>query len=325
MWRVFLLHSCVICRSMADKGASNMRDDQKGVLAIIAACTVWGLSPLYYAQVSHVSPLEVLSYRGLWSLAFFTLILAIQGRLSEVRQALAKPRQMLIILAGSVMIAANWFGFIYAISTGQGLEASLGYYIFPLVAVVIGMVVFGEFLRRVQWVAVGLAAIGVAVLTIGLGVAPWIALGLAGTFGIYGMIKKHLDIGPVVSVTAEVVLLAPLAVLWIVFYGTGAGGNNDLATHAILALSGPLTASPLILFSFAARRVRMATIGLVQYLNPTLQFGCAAMIMGEVVTRWHAIAFPIIWGALIVYSVSLWRQDRAAAKSASRAATSPTI
>ena len=113
MRRVFLLHSCVICRSMADKGASNMRDDQKGVLAIIAACTVWGLSPLYYAQVSHVSPLEVLSYRGLWSLAFFTLILAIQGRLSEVRQALAKPRQMLIILAGSVMIAANWFGFIY--------------------------------------------------------------------------------------------------------------------------------------------------------------------------------------------------------------------
>lgn len=301
-----------------------MRDDQKGVLAIITACTVWGLSPLYFAQVTHVPPLEVLSYRCLWSLAFFTLILAVQGRLSEIYKAIAAPRQRLIILAGSVMIAVNWFIFIYAISTGQGIEASLGYYIFPLVAVIIGMAVFGEVLRRAQWIAVGMAAVGVIVLTIGLGVAPWIALGLAGSFGIYGMIKKHLDIGPVVSVTAEVVLLAPLAVLLIVFYGSGAGGDNDLTTHAILALSGPLTATPLILFSFAARRVRMATVGLVQYLNPTLQFGCAVLIMGEGVTRWHAIAFPVIWGALIVYSVSLWRQDKAAAKPASSAATSST-
>ncbi|MFT5066907.1 MAG: chloramphenicol-sensitive protein RarD [Yoonia sp.] len=307
-----------------DKGETIMRDDQKGVLAIITACIVWGLSPLYFAQVTHVPPLEVLSYRCLWSLAFFVLILAVQGRLSEVSTAIANPRQMLIILAAAVLIAINWFGFIYAISTGQGIEASLGYYIFPLVAVVIGMGVFGEVLRRAQWIAVGLATIGVAVLTIGLGVAPWIAFVLAGTFGAYGMIKKQLNLGPVVSVTAEVLLIAPFAALWIAFRGTGAGGDNDLATHAILALSGPLTASPLIMFSFAARRVRMATVGLVQYLNPTLQFGCAALIMGEAVTRWHAIAFPIIWTALIVYSVSLWRQDRAVANPASSAATSST-
>ena len=291
-----------------------MREDQKGVLAIIMACTVWGLSPLYYAQVIHVPPLEVLSYRCLWSLAFFILILFFQGRLSEVYMAVVKPRQMLVILAASVLIAINWFGFIYAISTGQGIEASLGYYIFPLVAVVIGMGVFGEVLKRLQWVAVGFAAIGVMVLAIGLGVAPWIALILAGTFGVYGMIKKQLALGSVVSVTAEVLLIAPFAVLWLVFRGTGAGGGNDLVTHAILLLSGPLTASPLIFFSFAARRVSMATVGLVQYLNPTLQFGCAVLIMGEVVTRWHGIAFPIIWTALILYSISLWRQERAAAR-----------
>jgi len=301
-----------------------MRDDQKGVLAIVTACTVWGLSPLYYAQVTHVPPLEVLCYRGLWSLAFFTLILGVQGRLGEVVAAFKDPRQVLVILAGSIMIAANWFGFIYAISTGQGIEASLGYYIFPLVAVVIGMVVFGEVLRRAQWIAVGMAAVGVIVLTVGLGVAPWIALGLAGTFGIYGMIKKHLPLGPVVSVTAEVILLAPLAALWIAIMGTGVGSDNDPTTHAILALSGPITASPLILFSYALRRIRMSTVGLVQYLNPTLQFGCAALIMGEAVTRWHAIAFPIIWAALIVYTVSLWRQDRTASKPASRAGTSST-
>jgi chloramphenicol-sensitive protein RarD len=299
-----------------------MRDDQKGVLAMVMACTVWGLSPLYYAQVSHVPPLEVLCYRSLWSLLFFVIILGAQGRLSEVGTALANPRRALTILAGAVVIAANWFGFIWAISTGQGIEASLGYYIFPLVAVLIGMVVFGETLKRAQWVAVGLAVVAVLVLTIGLGVAPWLALMLALTFGVYGMIKKNSDLGPVVSVTAEVVVLAPFAVAWLVFRGTGAGGDNDIGTHAILALSGPLTASPLIFFSFAARRVRLATIGLVQYLNPTLQFGCA-IAMGGVVTTWHALAFPIIWVALIVYSVSVWRSDKAVAKPVSSAGTVP--
>ncbi len=301
-----------------------MREDQKGILAMVLACMVWGLSPLYYGQLKHVPPLEILCYRSLWSLAFFALILGVQGRLSEVRAALSNPRQVITIFIAASMIAGNWFGFIFAISNGQGIEASLGYYIFPLVAVVIGKLVFAEKLRPAQWVAIGIAAFGVAVLTVGLGVAPWIALWLAATFGAYGMIKKQLPLGPVVSVTSEVLLLAPLAIAWIVVMGTGVGGANDAGTHALLALSGPLTASPLILFSFAARRVRMATVGLVQYLNPTLQFGCAALIMGEAVTQWHAMAFPIIWLGLIVYTVSLWRQDRLAAKASSKVVMSGT-
>lgn len=301
-----------------------MREDQKGVLAMVAACTVWGLSPLYYAQLKHVPPLEILCYRSLWSLGFFLFILGVQGRMLEVRVALSNPRQVVTIFIAAAMIAGNWFGFIFAISKGHGIEASLGYYIFPLVAVVIGKLVFAERLNPAQWVAVGIAAFGVAVLTFGLGVAPWISLWLAGTFGAYGMIKKQLPLGPVVSVTSEVLLLAPLAIAWIALKGTGVGGANDVGTHALLALSGPLTASPLIMFSFAARRVRMSTVGLVQYLNPTLQFGCAALIMGEVVTKWHAIAFPIIWTALLVYTVSLWRQDRAAAKASSKVVMSGT-
>lgn len=301
-----------------------MREDQKGVLAMVVACTIWGLSPLYYGQLTHVPPLEILCYRSLWSLAFFALILGVQGRLSEVREALSNPRRVVTIFIAAAMIAGNWFGFIFAISNGHGIEASLGYYIFPLVAVVIGKLVFAEKLHPAQWAAIGIAAFGVAVLTFGLGVAPWIALWLAGTFGAYGMIKKQLPLGPVVSVTSEVLLLAPLAIAWIAVMGTGVGGANDVGTHALLALSGPLTASPLILFSFAARRVRMATVGLVQYLNPTLQFGCAALIMGEVVTQWHAIAFPVIWTGLLIYTVSLWRQDRAAAKASSRLAMSGT-
>lgn len=299
-----------------------MREDQKGVLALILACSIWGVSGVYYAQFRHVPPLEILCYRSLWSLAFFGLILGVQGRLGEVRIALSSPRQVMTILVAAVMIAANWFGFIYAISSGQGLEASLGYYIFPLVAVIIGKLVFAEKLRRAQWFAVGLAASGVSVLTFGLGVAPWLALWLASTFGVYGMLKKQLPLGPVVSVTSEVLLLAPLAIAWIMLNGTG--GGNDLGTHVLLALSGPLTAGPLVLFSFAARRVRMSTVGLVQYLNPTLQLTCAALVLGEVVTKWHMIAFPIIWVGLVVYTVSLWRQDRAAAKASSKVLMSGT-
>lgn len=301
-----------------------MTDSTKGVLAMIVACSIWGVSGLYYAQLRHVPPLEILCYRSLWSLAFFALILGVQGRLSEVRVALSSPRQALLILVASVMIAANWFGFIFAISNGQGLEASLGYYIFPLVAVIIGRLVFAERLRVAQWFAVALAAFGVSVLTYGLGVAPWIALWLAGTFGIYGMLKKQLPLGPVVSVTSEVLLLAPLAIAWIALKGTGAGGGNAVGTHVLLALSGPLTAGPLVLFSFAARRVRMSTVGLVQYLNPTLQFASAALVLGEVVTQWHAMSFPIIWLGLIVYTVSLWRQDRAAARASSKVVMSGT-
>ncbi len=302
-----------------------MREDQKGVLALVTACTVWGLSALYYGQLRHVPPIEVLSYRCLWGLAFFLGILAVQRRLSVLAQALANIRQVVVMLIASLMISANWFGFIYAISTNQALEASLGYYIFPLVAVLLGRLVFSENLASVQWVAIGIAAVAVMVLTAGLGVAPWIALGLAGTFGAYGLIKKQLDVGPVVSVTCEVLLLAPLAIAWIWFRGTGVGGDNSLGAHAYIAIAGPLTATPLILFSYAAKRIRMATVGLVQYLNPTLQLSVAALIFLEPVTVWHMIALPLIWSALTLYSWSSVRQDRAARKAASSADVSGII
>lgn len=299
-----------------------MTQGAKGVLAMMTACVVWGLSPLYYAQLKHVPAVEILCYRSLWSLVFFALILTVQRRLSEVCTALSQPRQVVIIFIAAAVIAGNWFGFIHAISNGQGLEASLGFYIFPLVAVVIGRLIFNEKLGIAQWVAICIAAAGVAILTFGLGGAPWIAFLLAGTFGAYGMIKKQLPLGPVVSVTSEVLLLAPLAIAWIAVMGTSVGGANDVGTHALLALSGPLTATPLILFSYAARRARMATVGLVQYLNPTLQFGCAVLVFGEVVTLWHQMAFALIWLGLIIYSISLWRQDRAAAKASSKVAMS---
>ncbi|WP_296424240.1 EamA family transporter RarD [Yoonia sp.] len=299
-----------------------MTDGAKGVLAMVLTCTVWGLSPLYYALLKHVPPLEVLSYRSLWSLGFFAVILTAQGRLHLVGHAIAQ-RQVWLIGLAAVFISANWFGFIFAIQAGQGMAASLGYYIFPLVAVVMGRVLFGETLGRAQWVAVLLAGLAVLGLTVGLGVPPWIALALAGTFGAYGVIKKQLSLGPVVSVTAEVALMAPLAIFWLLWAGTQ--GDATWQTHALLALSGPLTAMPLVLFSYAARRTRMSTVGLLQYINPTLQFACAVFAFGEPFTQWHAIAFPLIWIALVIYSIAAIRQERASRRAASSVVTSVAV
>jgi chloramphenicol-sensitive protein RarD len=223
--------------------------------------------------------------------------------LRELPKALSGARALGLVFVAALMISANWFLFIYSVQVGRTVESALGYYIFPLVAVLIGAVVLGERLGRAQWVAVGLAAVAVTVLTAGLGVAPWISITLAVTFGIYGLLKRWVAAGPVVSVSAEVLLLAPLALGYLIWLGAGPGAvGHDIWLSLLLVLAGPMTAIPLILFSYAAKRAAMSTIGLVQYLNPTLQFATAVLILGEVITLWHAIAFPIIWLALAIYS-----------------------
>ncbi len=292
-------------------------DPVRGILAMVAACTIWGLSPLYYKLLDHIAPIEVLAHRTLWSLVFFAGVLMLQGRLGQVRRALAGRAQVLTIAFAALMISTNWFLFILSIQIGRATEASLGYYIFPLVAVVIGMLAFGEKLGRAQAVAVGLAVMAVCLLTYGLGVAPWISLVLATTFGLYGLVKKRLDVGPVVSVTAEVLLLVPIAgIVLALFHGQGGGVYGaDLSDSLLLMLSGPLTASPLILFSYATKRVAMATVGLVQYLNPTLQFICAVAIFGEPFTGWHAAAFALIWTALAIYSLATLGAERSARRA----------
>lgn len=291
-----------------------MSDDTRisarnGVLAMIAACVIWGLSPLYYRLLSHIPPADILSHRTLWSLVFFMGVLAFQGRLAVLRAAVSDRRQIGWIVLAAVMISVNWFLFIVAIQIDRVTETSLGYYMFPLVSVVFGHLLFREALAPVQWVAVALAAVAVVVLTFGLGAAPWISLVLATTFGIYGVVKKQISIGPVVSVTAEVLVLVPFALLWLAVFASGGWQGTD--TLALLVLSGPLTAGPLILFSFAAKRVRLATVGVLQYLNPSLQFLLAAAVLGEPMTRAHAVAFPLIWLALAIYSWAALAQDRA--------------
>ncbi len=305
-----------------------------GMAAMVGATVIWGLSSMYYKALADVPPLEVLAHRTLWSLVFFGIVLALRGRLGELRRLIAAPRSLGLVALSAAAISANWFLFIYSIQKGRAVEASLGYYIFPLVAVLLGLGLFGERLGRLKWLAVGLAALAVGVLTLGLGVAPWISLGLAFTFGLYGVGKKWLAAGPTVSVTAEVVVLAPLALVWLwgahaqgwVGLGGGAAGafGADLTDSLLLMFSGVLTATPLMLFTTASRSLPLGTVGVMQYLNPTLQFAVAALVFAEPVTRWHWFAFPLIWIAVALYSVDTLRQDRSARRRAARVATSGT-
>ncbi|WP_397544695.1 EamA family transporter RarD [Roseovarius salis] len=295
-----------------------MSESFKGVAAMLCACIIWGLSPLYYKLLSHVPPLEVLAHRTLWSCVFFAAVLMVQGRIGQLGLALSRRRDAVVVGFAALMISTNWFFFISSIQMGKAIQASLGYYTFPLASVLFGALFFRERLGRAQTAAVGLAAVAVVVLTAGLGVAPWIALILATTFGLYGVVKKYLSVGPVVSVTAEVLLLSPLALAVLGHVHSAGGGYfaGSLSDSVLLAVSGPLTATPLILFSYAARRLRLATVGLLQYVNPTLQFLVATLVFREVFSLWHAIAFGLIWTALAIYSTATWRQDRAARRVA---------
>jgi chloramphenicol-sensitive protein RarD len=298
-----------------------MSQTQRGVVAMVLTCVVWGLSSLFYKLLSPVPPLEVLCHRTLWSLVFFLLILGPKGRLGEIVACLSTRRMMLVTLGAALTISANWFGFIHSVQIGRAMEASLGYYIFPLVAVVLGMLVFGDRLRPLQWLAVALATAAVLVLTIGLHVVPVVSLFLAGTFGIYGVLKRRMPAAPMASVAAEVTLLAPFALVWLALaHGAGWSGVpgrtggfflSDPWLTLLLVLAGPLTGLPLMMFSYATQRLPLPTIGLIQYLNPTLQFLCATLVFGEAFTPWHAIAFPMIWTALALYSFDGWRSARA--------------
>lgn len=294
-----------------------MSEVTKGVWAMVLSCTIWGLSPIYYKLLEHVPPIEILAHRTLWSVVFFAAILLLQGRIYNLYQVVANRRTLLTISFGALMISFNWFVFITSIQLGKAVEASMGYYTFPLVVVLFGAIFFRERLGRAQLLAVALAVGAVVTLTAGLGVAPWIALLIATSFGLYGVVKKGLSVGPVVSVTAEVLLLSPIAiaVLWSVHSaGHGAFGAS-IPDSLLLVLSGPITAIPLITFSYATKRVSLATIGLVQYLNPTLQFLVATLIFREAFSFWHAIAFAMIWTALAIYTAAAWSQDKAARKA----------
>ena len=283
-----------------------MTQPVKGAIAMLLACLTWGFAPLYYSFLSHLGPEEILSHRTLWSVVTFVSVIAVTGRRRETLRVLKLPKTMALILLAGVMIGINWYVFIFSVGAGRVTESSLGYYIFPLVMVLLGLVVFRETLSKLQWMSVALAVIAVIVLTYGLGRAPWLAMIISFTFGIYGLLKRIIKVDSVISVTLEVVFLLPFAVAYL----CGFGSMPDAPTLALLMFSGLITAGPLMLMTYATQTVRMATVGLVQYLNPVLQFFCAIVLLGEVLTSWHIIAIGLIWIALAFYTVSVLKAER---------------
>jgi chloramphenicol-sensitive protein RarD len=265
-------------------------------------------------------------------LILFGAILMAQGHWREVAALIRGPAGPRVALAGAI-VALNWGLFIWAIQTGHAVQASLGYYILPLCAVLLGVAVLGERLSAAQSLAVGLAVMAVATLSFGLGQAPWIALSLAFSFAPYMLIKKGISAPAVVSVTAEVLIIAPFAIAYLayahsggtVFGRTGGLFGQEVFASLMLPITGFITGLPLILFSIGAQNLRLSTLGLIQYLNPTLQGIVAVLWFHEPVTVWHALAFAPIWSALAVYSWAGWRADRAAVNAVSSDARSSAI
>ena len=285
-----------------------------GVLYALGAFGIWGLFPLYLRQVATVPPLEMVLHRSVWALVFLTAVLAALRRWQWMAELRAQPRRLAMPVLCAVLLAANWLIYVFAVQTGHVVEASLGYFINPLINVVLGVVVLRERLGRAQQVAVALAAVGVIWLTWHAGRPPWIALSLAASFGLYGLLRKTSSLGALEGLYAETLLLAPLIVpalaLW-TLAGHGALAEGDTAQIGWLVLGGPLTALPLMLFAAAARRLPLATIGLLQYLSPSLQLICGVWLFGEPFDGARLFGFVLIWTALAVVSASAWVRSRA--------------
>lgn len=287
---------------------------RNGFLAALLAYTLWGVLPVYFVVVAAVPALEVLAHRVLWAVPFGALIVHARGQWPEVRRALGNRRTLAFLALSAVFIAVNWLGYIVAVQTGNIFQASLGYYINPLMYVAIGVWFLHERLRRMQMAAVLLAAAGVAVLTISGGQFPLLALVLATSFTIYGVIRSRIVVGGMPGLFIETLILLPLSagyLAWITATGVAVFGPGDLTNSGLLVLAGPLTALPLLMFALAARRLRLSTIGIMQFIAPSLQF-LVGLLVGERLTLPHALCFLLIWLAVLVFSADAWRARRKA-------------
>ena len=281
------------------------RERRRGLLSLVAAFSTWGLMPLYLRELRSVPALELLSYRLVWCCACVLGTLAARGELGGVRDALYDRKTRTRLLASALCISTNWFVYVWAVANGRVIESSLGYFINPLVNVLLGVLVLGERLYRVQWLAVAIATAGVSYLTYQAGAPPWIALVLALSFGSYGLLRKTVNVEALVGLGAETLLIAPLGLSYLVadeLAGHGVALHASDFTLPLLVAAGPLTAIPLTLFSYGARRVAYSTVGIVQYLGPTLQLLAGVFLFGEPFGEARAFGFALIWMALAIYA-----------------------
>lgn len=296
---------------------------RNGFVSALLAYTMWGFMPIYFKAVAAVPALEVLAHRVIWAVPFGALIVHARRQWPDVRRALAHRRTCTFLALAAAFIAINWFAYILAVQSGHIFQASLGYYINPLMYVAIGVWFLRERLTRLQTAAVLLAAAGVAILTASGGRFPWLALVMASSFTIYGVIRSRVAVGGMPGLFVETLVLLPLAggyLLWMMGAGAAAFGLADPGTSGLLLLAGPLTAVPLLFFALAARRLPLSTIGIMQFIAPTLQF-VMGLLYGEELTQAHAVCFACIWIAVLLFSTDAWRASRlkAAGSLASRA------
>jgi chloramphenicol-sensitive protein RarD len=280
-------------------------ESRRGFLLGAAAYGMWGLFPLYWTLLDPAGAIEILAHRVFWSLIVMAALVVVFRRRSQFRAIVADRRTRSILMLAAVVISLNWGGYIWGVNNGHVVETSLGYFINPLVTVLMGVFIIGERLRRLQWVAMGIAAVAVVALTLELGRPPWVALLLAFSFGSYGLAKKKANAGAVESLALETLVIAPVALGYILFLGSQGQSTfgTEGAGHALLLVStGLITAVPLICFGAAATRVSMTTIGLLQYLAPTLQFALGVFFFDEAMPPVRLAGYCLVWLALVIFT-----------------------
>jgi chloramphenicol-sensitive protein RarD len=283
-------------------------DARRGLIYAFAAYGAWGVFPLYFKALHGIDAPEILAHRVAWSAVFLAALVTAQRRWKEYARAFGSRRSVATYALSTALVTTNWLLYIWAVVTGHVLDASLGYFMNPLVNVLLGVLFLGETLRPRQAMAVGLAALGVVLLVLRVGRVPWLALSLAFSFGSYGLVRKRAAIEPVTGLLVETSLIAPLAVGLIAlraWQGTG-GLGRDTRTTVLLLLAGVITALPLIWFAHGVRNLRLATMGLIQFMTPTVQFLFAVLLFHEPFTSAHAVAFCCIWASLAIYTADVF-------------------
>ncbi|WP_439815772.1 EamA family transporter RarD [Zavarzinia sp. CC-PAN008] len=294
--------------------ADARREALRGGLWAAAAFTTWGLSPLFWRAFAGVDPVELIAWRAVFSAAFSLSLLLALGQMAELAALLRNRRAVATLLATGSLISVNWLIYVAAVAHGQVLEASLGYFINPLAAVALGMVVLRERLGGVQLAAVALAACGVGIEAVLTGSAPWIALGLAGTFAVYGLLRKQVGVGPLTGMAVESLVMLGPALLVLAWFAATDGlslTTRPATIQALAVLTGPVTVLPLLAFAAAARRIRLATLGFIQYMSPTMMLLLGVLAFGEPLGLERLSGFVLIWAACALYSWATLRQDAA--------------
>ncbi|KIF48746.1 EamA family transporter RarD [Vibrio owensii] len=292
---------------------------RQGVLLAIGAYTMWGIAPIYFKSIAEVSPLEILSHRVIWSFFLLAALLHFGRHWRSVRDIIKNKTKMMFLVSTAILVGANWLIFIWAVNSNHMLDASLGYYINPLINVLLGMVFLGERLRKLQWFAVVLAACGVLVQLIVFGSVPVVAIALAMSFGFYGLLRKKVSVEAQTGLFIETLVMLPAATIYLLFIASSPTSNmldNPMQLNTLLIAAGVITTLPLLCFTGAATRLKLSTLGFFQYIGPSLMFLLAVLIYGEPFTSDKAITFAFIWGALVVFSFDGLRNNRKSRKAA---------